>query len=76
MKKSVELLPEKLWILWENGKRLLGNEIRVGAKEEVFNPTHVTIWANFLVPIAERVRGASLVFLRLWQVKELETFLF
>jgi hypothetical protein len=62
-------LPENLWVFLKNG-RFLGGDLRVGVKEEIFNPTNITIRANFLVSVAKRVRRSSLVFLRLGEVKE------
>jgi len=39
-----------------------GDDVRVGAEEEILDPTQVTVCANSLAAIAERVRRTGLVF--------------
>ena len=55
---------------------LVGNDVGVGVEEEIFNPTHITVWSNSLAAITKWVRGASPVFLRLGGVEEPQGFRF
>ena len=68
--------PENFWDLLENEEGLWGDDIRVGVEEEILDPTHIAVGADSLAAIAERVRGASHIFVSLGFHEELEGFVF
>ena len=63
-------LLENFWALLENGEWFVGHDIRIGIEEDIFNPTHITVWANSLAAIAKWIRRACPVFVRLRQIEE------
>lgn len=68
-------LPETLRVLVKKLKRFGGDGIRVGAEEEVLDPTHVTVCADSLAAVAERVGRTGIVFLGLALHEEPERFI-
>lgn len=47
--------------------------MRIGIDKEIFNPSHITIWSNFVAAIAKR---GSFVLVGLGEVKEAKSFSF
>jgi len=68
-------LPQSLRVLLEKLNAFGGHDVGVRAQEEVLHPTHVTVCADSLAAIAERVGGTGLVFLGLALHEELQRFI-
>lgn len=60
----------------ENGECFPGSDLGIGVEEEKFNPANITIEADSFVAIAKRVSRSGLVFVRLREVKEVNSFVF